>query len=179
MAELTTLARPYARAIFDLTSDDASRSKWSEQLARLAEVVSHEEMRTLVGNPRIEADELAELVCEAAGKEAAGDEGRNLVRLLVANRRLAVLPRIAELYEQLRAEAEHVIDVEVISATPLDKAQQDKIASALGKRLGREVRLHCREDEEVLGGVIIRAGDLVIDGSVRGQLERLSGALVH
>jgi len=178
MAELTTLARPYARAIFDLTDDDDSRSKWSDQLALLAEVVSHDEMRTLLGNPRIEADDLVELVCKAAGK-GAGDEGRNLVRLLVANRRLAVLPRIAEIYEQLRAEAEHVIDVEVISAAPLDKAQQDKIASALGKRLGREVRLHCREDEEVLGGVIIRAGDLVIDGSVRGQLERLSGALVH
>ncbi len=178
MAELTTLARPYARAVFDLTSDDASRSKWSEQLAMLTGVVSHDEMRTLVGNPRIEADELVELVCKAIGK-GLGDESRNLVRLLVANRRLALLPRIAEIYEQLRAEAEHVIDAEVVSAAPLDKAQQDKIASALGKRLGREVRLHCREDEEVLGGVIIRAGDLVIDGSVRGQLERLSGALVH
>ena len=178
MAELTTLARPYARGVFDLTGDDASRSKWSETLALLAAVVSHDEMRTLVSNPRIETDELVGLVCKAADK-GLDDEGRNLVRLLVANRRLALLPRIAELYEQLRAEAEHVIDAEVVSATPLDKAQQDKIASALGKRLGREVRLHCREDEEVLGGVIIRAGDLVIDGSVRGQLERLSGALVH
>ncbi len=178
MAELTTLARPYAKAVFGLTGDDKSRAAWSERLAALAEVVAHEEVRDLLGNPRVETEQLVALVTAAAGKALDG-EGENLVRLLAANRRLTLVAEIAAIYERLRAEAEGIVDVEVISAQPLEKAQQDKIAAALGKRLGREVRLHCREDESVVGGAVIRAGDLVIDGSVRGQLERLSGALVH
>ncbi|HYW04765.1 MAG TPA: F0F1 ATP synthase subunit delta [Gammaproteobacteria bacterium] len=179
MAELTTLARPYAKAVFDLARDDDSLPAWSECLERLAAVVSNEEVQQVIESPRVPADQIVELVLEAAGAESMGDAGRNLVRLLAANRRLSLVPAMAGLYEEMRAEAEGTVDVEVVSAKPLTDEQQDKIERALAGRLGKKVRLHNRVDEEMLGGAVIHAGDVVIDGSVQAKLGRLASALVH
>lgn len=178
MAELTTLARPYAKAVFEMAGDGTARERWSERLALLDGLVRHEDMQRVIRNPSVSAEVVVDLVRELAGDDL-GEEGLNFVRLLARNRRLTVVPEIRELYEQLRAEAENAIDVTVVAASALTDEQQRRIAEALGKRLGREVRLHHEVDESVLGGAVIRAGDLVIDGSAAGRLGKLSTALVH
>ncbi|ABM63196.1 F0F1 ATP synthase subunit delta [Halorhodospira halophila] len=178
MAERSTLARPYARAVFELAGDDATeRQAWSRRLAAVAEVVQVPQLASLLTHPRISAEQLAGIVCEAAGD--LGQTGENFVRLLASNRRLQYAPEVARVYEELRAEAEGIVDVEVLSATQLEDAQQERLAEALRKRLGREVRLQTRVDESLIGGAMIRAGDTTIDGSVKGKLARLSSALVH
>ncbi len=177
MAERTTLARPYARAVFELTGDGAARQRWSDRLAALMQVVTHPEVEPLLTSPRLSAEELAGVVAEVAGVE--DDQGKNFVRVVADARRLQLMPEIAAVYEQLRAEAEGALDVEVASAQPLSEAQQEQLAIALQRRMGREIRLHARVDESLIGGAIIRAGDTTIDGSVQGKLARLSSALVH
>ncbi len=176
MAELSTLARPYAKAVFELAQAEGKLSDWSESLASLAAVTAAEEVKALLGNPHVTDAKLAELVTEAGKLDAAG---ANLVRLLAANRRLHAAGLIAEQYEAMRAEAEGRVDVDVVSASELSGEQQDKLAKALTKRLGREVRLECRVEPELLGGAVIRAGDLVIDGSLKAELQRLSHSVAH
>ncbi|RLK46500.1 F-type H+-transporting ATPase subunit delta [Alkalispirillum mobile] len=179
MAEQTTLARPYAKAVFELTKDAKTRNTWSKRLKALGTVAADNQVAALVGNPRVSREQLIGLFLEAVGEDTLGQEGKNLVQLLADNGRLGLLPEIAALYEHLRAEAEGVVDVDVTSADKLTKEQQDQIAGALKKRLGRKVRLHCRTDESLIGGALIQAGDLTIDGSVRGKLARLSSAMAH
>ena len=123
-----------------------------------------------------EVIQLRELMQALTG-DAAGQPGQNFMRLLIEERRLTVLPEIAEQFEQLRAEEEKSVDVEVRSAFALDEAHQQKIAAALKERLGREIRLHCEVDEKLVGGAVIRAGDQVIDGSVRTRLAEMTSAL--
>lgn len=176
MAELSTLARPYAKAVFELAQSSNQLAEWSETLAALAAVTATSEVRALIGNPHVSEARLSELVAEA-GK--LNDAGTNLVRLLAGNGRLHTATLIAEQYEAMRAEAENRIDVDVVSASELSADQQDKLSTALAKRLGREVRLACSVEPEILGGAVIRAGDLVIDGSLRAELQRLSHGLAH
>jgi F-type H+-transporting ATPase subunit delta len=178
MSELTTLARPYANAAFELARDQGEFDKWSQMLAFMAAVVHDSTMRAVLDSPRLDEEQAAQLlisVCE----ERIDDQGRNFIRLLAENRRLSLLSEIAALYESLRREAEGKIDAEVISAQDIDESQLGAIARALKKRLGREVHLSARTDQSLLGGAIIRAGDLVIDGSIRGRLEQLSTVLAH
>ncbi|MDH5327280.1 MAG: F0F1 ATP synthase subunit delta [Gammaproteobacteria bacterium] len=173
MAENSTVARPYAEAIFELAKDQSQYKDWSEMLAFAAAVASNEDMAQLIGNTNVNKQQMTELflgVCE--GRLNA--EGQNMIKLLVENRRLNVLTEIAQQYETLRAEAEKTIEAEVVSAFEVSKDQQSLIASNLKKRLGREVSLTCRVDESLLGGVVIKAGDLVIDGSSIGQIRKLS-----
>ena len=115
--------------------------------------------------------------CKAAG--GLDEAGKNLLSLLVENRRLNTAPAIAEQYEALRAAAENRVDVDVVSASELSQAQQDKLSAALAKRLGRDVRLSCSVDAELLGGAVLKAGDLVIDGSLKADLQRLASAVTH
>ncbi len=124
-----------------------------------------------------EAD-LADLLIDICG-EQADTLGRNFLRVLAENGRIGCLPDIRLEYERLRAEAENIVDVEISSAVPLSDEQREKYAEARRKRLGKTVRLHCEVDETLLGGAVIRAGDLVIDGSLRGRLDRLAGAVKH
>ena len=177
MAERTTLARPYARAVFELAEKPDARRRWSEWLDALTQVVTHPEVVPLLTSPRLTADELAGVVAEAAGE--LNDQGKNFVRVVAAARRLQLMPEIRAIYEHLRAEAEGAMDVEVVSAKPLDQEQQERLAIALQRRLGREIRLHATVDDSLIGGAVICAGDTTIDGSVQGKLERLSSALVH
>ncbi len=130
-------------------------------------------MKALLGNPHVTPEELAQLVSSIAGAKL-GEHGANFVRTLAANRRLAFLPEIAALFDELKDAAEGVADVTVTSAAPLDDAQREKLAAALEKRLKRKVRLHCDIDPGLIGGAVVRAGDLVIDGSVSARLERIA-----
>jgi F-type H+-transporting ATPase subunit delta len=178
MAEKITVARPYARAVFELARERDAFARWSGLLAIAARVAADPAFSKLLGNPRVEDRKLADVVIELCGDEA--DElGGNFIRLLADNDRLAYLPEISQEFEMLRAEAEKIVDIVVTSAVALDEPQQQKIAAAMGERLGSNVRLHCDIDESLLGGAVVRAGDLVIDGSLRGRLDRLAGALTH
>ncbi len=177
MAEKSTIARPYAQAAFDLAQEKGDLKAWSEMLELCAMIVSDEQVRRLIGNPEVSKDSLVELILNVAG-DRLDMVGANFIRVLAANGRLNVLPEIAALYEQHRAEAERYIDAEVISAFPMSDAQQQALVEGLKKRLGREVRLTASTDESLIGGAIVRAGDLVIDGSVTGHLNKLAQALI-
>lgn len=178
MAEKMTVARPYAKAVFEIARDSDTLAGWSEFLERGRLAAADERIQALIGNPAVTREALAGLFVELCG-DAAGAHGVNLLKLLADNGRMAWLPEIAAEYELLRAEAENIVDVQLTSAVELDAAQRDRFATSLRKRLGRDVRLHCDTDAKLLGGAIIRAGDLVIDGSLFGRLERLAGAVTH
>ena len=173
MSERATLARPYATAAFALAQEKKALKKWSEMLTLLAAVVRDDRMRARLDDPRIARERLAALLIEIGGKNVDKD-GANFLRVLAENRRLPVLPEIAALFEERRAAAEARVEAEVVSAYEVSAAQLKKISAALEKKLGREVTLTPRVDASLLGGIVIRAGDLVIDGSVRGQLHALA-----
>jgi F-type H+-transporting ATPase subunit delta len=168
-----TIARPYAKAAFEDASEHHRLGEWSQGLATAAAVVCDARVEPLIDNPLVTAAELARFVDGVAGPQL-GDTGRNLVTVLAENHRLGYLPEIAALFEQLKNEAEGVADVTVTSAVPLDGAQQRALAEALARRLERKVRLSFETDASLIGGAVVRSGDLVIDGSLRARLERLA-----
>ncbi len=178
MAEASTIARPYAQAAFEVAQESKALEAWSQSLGFVAAVVSDPQMKALVGNPNIAPEQLAEVLFAICGKQL-NKEQTNFIRLLIENDRLALMPEIVERFEVLRAEAEKVVNVELVSAVAVDKAIAQKIATALKERLGRKVNLSTSIDESIIGGAIIRAGDFVIDGSVAGQLERLASEITH
>lgn len=176
MAERITIARPYAKAVFKLAHDQQRMPQWSEALRVAASVVADPRVNALLGSPGISADQLVGLVTGVGGA-SLDEQARNLIATLAANRRLEFLPEIAARYEQLRAEAERTIDVTVTSAVELSTGQKTRYTEALTKRLGREVRLRCQTDPSLLGGAVVCADDLVIDGSVRAGLTQLAAAV--
>jgi len=161
-----------------MAKEQGDYDRWSQMLSFMAAVAHDGELRRVLDSPRLSEEQAAEMfiaVCE----DHIDDQGRNFIRLLAENRRLPLLPEITALFEFLRREAEGEIDAEVVSAQEISDEQKKAIAKALKERLGREVNLTTRTDEALLGGAVIRAGDLVIDGSIRGRLNRLSLALAH
>ena len=178
MAETQTIARPYAQAAFLHASEQNQLKEWSDMLSLLAGIAGDPAMRPLIDSPRLTEQQLADLFI-AIGGEYLDDNCTNFVRVLADNRRLGLLTDIAALYEIQRRDAEGMVHAELVSAYPASDAQQAQIIEGLRRRLGREIELTCSTDSELLGGAIIRAGDLVIDGSVRGKLERLGTALSH
>ena len=173
MAERLTIARPYARAAFEEARKDGGLAPWSDALQTAAIVVKDPRVARLLDNPRVTPAELAQLVDEIAAG-SLGEHGANFVRTLAENHRLGYLPEIAELFDSLKDDAEGVADVTVTSAAPLDEAQRRKLSAALERRLQRKVRLHCRTDATLIGGAVLQAGNLVIDGSLRTRLERIA-----
>ena len=173
MADKSTIARPYAKAAFEAARDRKRLGPWSQALRTAAAVIRDARVESLLGNPRVTPEELAALVIGIADPEL-DEEGRNFVRTLADNRRLALLPEISARFDALKSEAEGIIDVTVTSAAPLDDAQRRKLAQALERRLGRQVRMQCVTDPALIGGAVLRAGDLLIDVSLRGQLERIA-----
>ena len=176
MAEALTTARPYAQAAFEEAQKLANLKGWSEMLLSLAEAVCHPEVRAVVTSPRVSKAQIENLMEGFLGGKASAQQ-RNFVRVLVDNQRLLLLPEIVILFEALRAEAEKTVNVVVDSAYELSAVQQEKIISALKARLGREIKLVCKVNKELLGGVVIRAGDKVIDGSARTRLGEMANAL--
>tara|TARA_Y100001001_G_scaffold134609_2_gene135275 strand:+ start:4202 stop:4741 length:540 start_codon:yes stop_codon:yes gene_type:complete len=177
MAETSTIARPYAKAAFEHAVAKDALDEWSGMLARVAQIVGDDDMRAQVlGNPKLSSAQKADVVVDVCG-DAVNDDLKNFVRLVGQKGRLAALGGIAEQFEVLKAQQEKRVEVEIVSAFPLAEAQEQSLASALAKRLNREISITTQVDKTLLGGVILRAGDTVIDGSVRGRLNRLQEAL--
>jgi len=176
MSEAITIARPYAQAAFEEAQKLADLKGWSEALLAVADAVCHPEVRAVVTSPRVAKAQLENLMEGLLGSQAKTPL-RNFIRILVDNQRLLVLPEIAATFEAMRAEAEKTVNVVVDSAFELSVAQQEKIVSSLKARMGREVKLVCKVNKELLGGVVIRAGDKVIDGSARTRLGEMANAL--
>ncbi len=176
MAEQITIARPYAEAVFEIARAEKALPAWSQLLADLVELIALPEVWQVITSPRLSSSEVTALLLEIVG-DGVDARGQNLLRLLAQNRRMIVLPEILVRYEQLRAEAENTVSAEVTSARPLNEQQQQLLAEAIKSKLGREVKLTCEVDESLLGGAVVRAGDLVIDGSARGKLEKLAATL--
>jgi F-type H+-transporting ATPase subunit delta len=173
MTERATLARPYAEAVFRLAHERQSLSAWSEMLQLAAAVAADPQMAALIDNPRLPRERFVAFFLDVCGKKLDQDAA-NFIRLLSENHRLVLLPEIAALYEMLRAQAEGRIEAEVVSASAVSVAQLKDIGAALKKRLGRDIDVSTRIDPALIGGMVIRAGDLVIDGSVQGKLRLLA-----
>jgi F-type H+-transporting ATPase subunit delta len=178
VADRATIARPYARAAFAHAHEAKDFASWSKLLGSTAATVADERVARLLNHPLVTGEQLVALLVDVS-KKAAGEAGRNFLRTLAENRRLGLLPEIAAQFEVLRAEVEGVIDVEVIAAREIAAPQQKKLTEALRRRLGREIRMQVRLDDSLIGGAIVRAGDLVIDGSLKGRLARLDSALTN
>lgn len=176
MAELHTVARPYAKAAFEHARDHDALDSWSQALGYLGAAVADNDVRRLLGSPKIENEKKVALLVELF-PEQQSDALTRFLDALADQGRLAALPSIAAQFEHLRAEHEQRIEVMVTSAYALTAEEQTKLANALKKRLNREISITTQVDKSLIGGVILRAGDTVIDGSVRGRLNRLSEAL--
>lgn len=176
-SEITTVARPYARAAFSKALDEASGlANWSRMLALLSAAVQSQPVRFALDNPRLTTEQEARLVTDIMG-DALSVKGRNFVSILASNGRMALLPAIHEIYEMLKAHHEKTMDVTLTSAFEISTDDSRKLAEALKKRLQREVHLSSTVDKSLLGGVIIRTEDTVIDNSVRGRLQKLARVL--
>ncbi|KEA50924.1 MULTISPECIES: F0F1 ATP synthase subunit delta [Mangrovibacter] len=175
MSEFVTVARPYAKAAFDFAVEHQNVDRWQEMLAFAAEVSKNEQVAELISGA------LAPETLAASFIAICGDQvdthGQNLIKVMAENGRLSVLPDVLEQFVLLRAALEATVEVDVTSASALSEEQLSKISAAMEKRLSRKVKLNCKIDKSVMAGIVIRAGDMVIDGSVRGRLERLADVL--
>jgi F-type H+-transporting ATPase subunit delta len=178
MAEKTTIARPYAQAILALAKEQNALQQWSDMLQYASAVAADEEMAALIDSPKLSSEQLAELFLDICG-DKLNESGKNTIRVLADNDRLDILTEITELFEIERAQSEGTLEAQVVSAVELSDAQKSSITESLKKRLGRDVTLNCSVDASIVGGAIIRAGDVVIDGSVNGKLQKLAAALNH
>jgi F-type H+-transporting ATPase subunit delta len=176
MSQALTLARPYARAAFSIARDAGALAGWSDALGFAARVAADPQVASLLGNPALTTNDAVTLLSPPTTTIDA-EAFTRFLGLLADNRRLPLLPEIAGLYDELRFEAEKVVKARVTSATPLPAAELDTIKAALKKRFGREVEVETAVDEALIGGAVIDAGDVVIDGSLRGKLGRLQAAL--
>ena len=176
-AELTTIARPYARAAFSEALNEASGLEtWSRMLSMLASTVSNKTVAEALDNPRLTTEGEAALVIDVMGEEL-NDQGQNFVHVLAKYGRISLSPEISNMYELFKANHEKTMDVEITSAYEVEEADKVLLGDALKKKLQREITISSTVDASLLGGVIIRAEDTVIDNSVRGKLSKLSHAL--
>ena len=176
MAELTTIARPYAKAAFMFAREANALEQWEKMLAVAAAVTEDPDVRALLSRPELSSSRKAEVFTGLCGDVLDG-HGKNFVSLLAQHDRLSVLPLVFRLFHELVAKQEAFVDAQIISAHELDAAEVERLVESLKKRLGREIRATSAVDESLIGGVVIRAGDTVIDGSVRGRLARLAEQL--
>ena len=181
MSDFETIARPYAKAIFELASEEGSLQAWLERLTTAAAIADDADMQALFELPSMLPSEHVELFLSVyAGiddAEKSNNEFKNFIGLLAENSRLPALPAISAAFEVLKQEADGKVEVQVTSAQVLNDKQKDEIAKSLAKKLGKEVNITSEVDESLIAGAIIRAGDLVIDGSVLARLGKLSTAL--
>lgn len=175
MSQAITLARPYARALFLLAKEAGLLKSVSESLSFSAQASVVPELAVLLGNPRVSDAQLLDLLSPVEANETM----QRFLTVLAENNRLALLPEVSELFEQLRAESERVLKANITSAVVLSDAELSKLTDALKKRFGREVEVQTSVDASLIGGSIIDTGDLVIDGSVRNKLARLNAGLTH
>jgi F-type H+-transporting ATPase subunit delta len=178
MAELVTIARPYAEAVFRLAREQNALAAWADALALIDTVVSDPQVHGLLDAPTVTAGQLEDLIIGAVGKHLSG-EARNLVQLLIQNRRLGVVAEIRAGYEALKREHEGSMEATIVSALTLDDSQVGNIVAALEKKYGRKIMARVELDSQLIGGVKIVVGDKVIDATVRGRLDAMAAALVQ
>jgi F-type H+-transporting ATPase subunit delta len=176
MAELSTLARPYAKAAFEYAVEAKDLQGWSDSLALAASVSQEPAVEKLLTSPSITAAKQAEAVQDICGDKLAS-ACQNFISILSENRRLQLLPQISQQFEIMKANLEKAVDVDVVAAAKLDAAQQKTLSEALSAKLERKVNLQVSLDKSLIGGAVIRAGDTVIDGSIRGRLTKLAESL--
>ena len=179
MQEITTIARPYAEAVFETAKSESDFSSWSTTLELLSVIVSNEDMQAVMSNPRVDKAVLKEIVFHACGDKVASKTCRNFIEVLIDAGRLPQAGAIKRLFEQKRAAAEGTAKVEVISAYPLEDDQEAAIATSMEKRLGKKVDIESRVDESLIGGMVIRSGDSVIDASLSGRLASLNNEFLN
>ncbi len=185
MADNNTIARPYAEAAFEVARENDALAELSESFAAARALLADEQVVDFLGRPKLTDSErlgflqglFATTVGEGSVFAGGSEHGTNFLKLLLENRRVAVLPEIAEHFDALKAEIENKVDVTVTSASPISEEQKATIGRALRERLGRDVSIETKIDENLIGGAIIRAGDVVIDGSLQSRLEGLANAL--
>lgn len=176
MSQNRIVARPYAKAVFELAQKEKAFPAWSQMLALAASCAEDKRVLGLMKNPEFSTAALIALFIDL-GKDVYSQEMQNFLQTLGRFKRLQALPEIASLYEEMRSRAERVVNVELISAFPLNDEHQARFMSALKARMNCDITLECITDKSILGGAIIRAGDLIIDGSIRGRLAKLSDAV--
>jgi len=176
MAETVTIARPYAEAVFALADGSRELEKWSQALEGMSAIAANPDLLTAMANPRLTADQLYGMFASLAG-EAMFAESQNLVRVLIENRRLSLLPEIRQLYEALKNEREGVVEAQITAAFPLEGEALASLVADLEKRFKRRIQPVVVVDAELIGGVCVQVGDEVIDGSVRGKLASMVAAL--
>ena len=185
MADNNTAARPYAQAAFEVAHESGELAKWGESLEIAGQLMADGTVADYLSDPAMDDSRRLEFLSglfRSAGAEllsGADRRGTNFLKLLLLYGRVGALPEVAEHFEMLKAEVENTVDVTVTSATPLSAAQQQEISTALKARLGRSVNIETEIDENLIGGAVIRAGDVVIDGSLRARLDGLTNALVN
>jgi F-type H+-transporting ATPase subunit delta len=175
MAENVTIARPYAEAVFALADQGGALERWSRTLAVMAAVAANPDLRAAIANPKLSANQVYGLFAGACGDLAS--EAQNLAHVLIENGRLALLPEIRDIYEDLKNEREGVMDAVITSAFPLARGELATLVAELERRFKRKVNAHVQVDAELIGGVRMQVGDEVIDGSVRGKLAAMAVAL--
>lgn len=175
MSEMTTIARPYAKAAFAYAVENQAVESWQQMIAFAAEVAENDTMQDVLDGA-LATDKLAEVFVGVCG-EQLNDAGQNLIKVMAENRRLQALPAVLDLFNALKAEFDKEIDVAVTSSVELSEEQKQNIAASLEKRLARKVKLNCNVDSALIAGLVIKAGDTVIDGSVKSKLSRLTDAL--
>jgi len=176
VAELITLARPYAKAAFETALQDGALDKWSSMIALSAAVADQSEVSSILSSPSLSSDQIAGAFIGVCGDGLDG-KGKNFVGLLAENKRLVLLPEISSLFEALKAQQEMSVDVEITTAFEISSDVSNKLANALKDRLKREILLTTNVDQSLIGGAVIRAGDNVIDSSVRGKLSKLAESM--
>ncbi len=176
MAEIAELARPYSEAVYKIAKEKGTAQEWSDMLEMISLVMADADISRAARNPRVDDDRFITLLLDICGKNL-NKEGVAFVKILSENKRLSLVGKITELYEQYRSNDEGYLPVKVISAFPMSDKDQDALGKTLKKQFGKEIRLDIEEDSSLIGGVIIQAGDKVIDGSVSGQIEQLAKQL--
>ena len=173
--EMKTIARPYAKAAFDFAVEKKAVDNWLTMLTFAAQVATDQQVEDLI-NSNLNAEKMADLFLAVCGDQL-DEQGQNLIKVMAVNGRLSVLPAVVLEFVALKAELDREVEADVVSATTLTKQQMAKIQASLETRLDRKVKLNCSVDKALMAGIIITAGDLVIDGSVRGRLSRLAETL--
>ena len=176
MAESITIARPYAKAAFQAAKDSQALTEWSQMLGYASAVAADENVETILDHPALTSEQKAQFFIDVCGENLI-NEVKNFVFVLSENNRLGLVSDIAELFERYKAQLEQSIDVSIESAFELGDAQSEKLAQALSKKLDRKVVIASTVNQALIGGVIIRANDLVIDASVRGKIAKLAEAI--
>ncbi len=176
MSEQATLARPYAAAVFKRAKETDATATWSQSLAFMSAVLKNEDISVVIDNPKVNKERLSALMLDIC-QEHINEENGNFLKLLVHNNRLMLLPVIAKLFEAYKAEDEGYVEVEVFTAYALSKEAKQKFTTTLEKTLGKKILMNVAVDKSLIGGVLVRAGDRVIDGSIKGRLQHMQKAL--